>query len=121
MNPLLTYRAWLDTVDPSGDVVALDAEPNGSQASSLSLELHFIEDNIEMAEREIIANQKQILENQAMILENQQAIRDNQQAIKDNQAAIKENQKGIKKNHEALDLVLKNQQQILAALGKEKR
>jgi hypothetical protein len=71
---------------------------------------------VRMAERDVIVNQKQILENQAMILTNQQAIKDNQQAIKDNQQAIKENQKGIKKNQDTLELVLKNQQQILLLL-----
>ena len=41
MKPLLTKPDWLDTVDPSGELVVLDAPHNGSRERSLSLALHF--------------------------------------------------------------------------------
>ena len=50
-----------------------------------------------MSESDIVANQKMILENQATILKNQEE---------------------IKKNQEALNLIIKNQEKILAAIRK---
>jgi hypothetical protein len=47
-------------------------------------------------ETQILANQKTILENQALILKNQEA---------------------IKKNQETLNVIVKNQDEILAAKG----
>jgi len=64
-----------------------------------------------MAETEVLGNQKQILENQATILANQGDIKKNQQAILANQETIK-------KNQQSLDLILKNQEKILALLRK---
>ena len=57
-----------------------------------------------MAEGQIIANQKTILKNQKAILANQDT--------------IKKNQATIKKNQDKLDLILKNQERILALLQK---
>jgi hypothetical protein len=71
-----------------------------------------------LSENDVLANQKHILENQKAILANQDAIKDNQHAIKETQKVIVENQGSIKKNQESLDLILKNQQQILALLKK---
>ena len=57
-----------------------------------------------MSEHDIVANQKLILDNQHSILANQKAIQDNQAIIKQNQ--------------ESLQLILKNQEKILALLQK---
>jgi hypothetical protein len=57
-----------------------------------------------MPEQDIIANQKHILENQKAILDNQKTIQDNQNIIKQNQ--------------ESLQLILRNQEKILALLQK---
>ena len=57
-----------------------------------------------MAEAQIIANQKSILKNQKAILANQDT--------------IKKNQVTIKKNQQKLDLILKNQERILALVQK---
>ena len=57
-----------------------------------------------MAEGQIIANQKTILKNQKAILANQET--------------IKKNQVTIKKNQDKLDLILKNQERILALVQK---
>ena len=57
-----------------------------------------------MAEGQIIANQKTILKNQKAILANQET--------------IKKNQVTIKKNQDKLDLILKNQERILALIQK---
>jgi hypothetical protein len=64
-----------------------------------------------MAEAQIIANQKSILKNQKAILANQET-------IKKNLGTIKGNQVTIKKNQEKLDLILKNQERILALIQK---
>jgi hypothetical protein len=48
-----------------------------------------------LSETDVLANQKLILQNQALILKNQEE---------------------IKKNQQTLDLIVKNQEQILAAL-----
>ena len=48
-----------------------------------------------LSETEILANQKTILQNQALILKNQEE---------------------IKKNQETLDLIVRNQEKILAAV-----
>jgi hypothetical protein len=71
-----------------------------------------------LSEHDVLANQKHILENQKAILANQDAIKDNQHAIKDTQKIIVENQGAIKKNQESLDVILKNQHEILALLKK---
>jgi hypothetical protein len=52
---------------------------------------------LSMSESDIVANQKMIIENQATILKNQEE---------------------IKKNQEALQLIIKNQEKILAAIRK---
>ena len=57
-----------------------------------------------MAEGQIIANQKTILKNQKAIFANQET--------------IKKNQVTIKKNQDKLDLILKNQERILALIQK---
>jgi hypothetical protein len=57
-----------------------------------------------MSEHDVVANQKLILENQHTIIANQKTIQDNQAIIKHNQ--------------EALQLILKNQEKILALLQK---
>ena len=57
-----------------------------------------------MAQDEVVTNQKSILANQETILGNQKTIVDNQEIIKKNQAS--------------LDLILKNQEKILALLQK---
>ena len=57
-----------------------------------------------MAEAQIIANQKSSLKNQKAILANQDT--------------IKKNQVTIKKNQQKLDLILKNQERILALVQK---
>ena len=57
-----------------------------------------------MAETDVIANQQVILENQKLILANQEQIKDNQEIIK--------------KNQEKLDIIIRNQEQILASLKK---
>lgn len=64
-----------------------------------------------MAETDLLANQKQILENQSTILANQDG-------IKQNQETILANQETIKKNQQSLDLILTNQEKILALLQK---
>ena len=66
---------------------------------------------ITMAEKDILSNQKLILKNQSTILRNQDT-------IKKNQVAIKDNQKDIKKNQESLNVILKNQERIIALLQK---
>jgi hypothetical protein len=48
-----------------------------------------------ISETDVLANQKMILQNQALILKNQEE---------------------IKKNQETLDVIVKNQQEILAAV-----
>jgi hypothetical protein len=50
-----------------------------------------------MSESDVVANQKMILENQAAILKNQEE---------------------IKKNQDALNLIIKNQEKILAEIRK---
>jgi hypothetical protein len=60
-----------------------------------------------MAEAQIIANQRSILKNQKAILANQET-------IKKNLGDIQGNQVTIKKNQNKLDLILKNQERILA-------
>jgi hypothetical protein len=57
-----------------------------------------------MSEHDIVANQKLILENQHTILANQKTIQDNQAIIKQNQ--------------DSLQVILKNQEKILALLQK---
>lgn len=57
-----------------------------------------------MAETDVIANQRTILENQKLILANQDQ--------------IKENQDIIRANQEKLDIIIRNQEQILAVLKK---
>jgi hypothetical protein len=64
-----------------------------------------------MAEQDVLSNQKLILDNQASILANQET-------IKNNQAAILANQDTIKNNQQSLDLILRNQEKILALLQK---
>jgi hypothetical protein len=65
-----------------------------------------------MPESDIIANQKQIIENQKTILSNQQHIQGNQETIKADQEAIK-------KNQATLDIIVKNQEEIVALLKKK--
>jgi hypothetical protein len=57
-----------------------------------------------MAEADVLANQREILANQKQILGNQQQILDNQDVIK--------------KNQEKLDIIIRNQEQILALVKK---
>ena len=57
-----------------------------------------------MSEHDIVANQKLILENQHTILAHQKTIQDNQAIIKQNQ--------------DSLQVILKNQEKILALLQK---
>ena len=57
-----------------------------------------------MAETDVITNQRIILENQKLILANQEHIQQNQGIIQ--------------KNQEKLDIIIQNQEQILAALKK---
>lgn len=57
-----------------------------------------------MAETDVIANQRIILENQKLILANQEQIQQNQGIIQ--------------KNQEKLDIIIRNQEQILASLKK---
>lgn len=64
-----------------------------------------------MAEQDVLSNQQLILDNQASILTNQET-------IKNNQAAILANQDTIKNNQRSLDLILRNQEKILALLQK---
>jgi len=64
-----------------------------------------------MAEQDVLSNQKLIIDNQASILANQET-------IKSNQAAILANQDTIKTNQKSMDLILKNQETILALLQK---
>ena len=64
-----------------------------------------------MEERDVLSNQKVILDNQSTIIANQET-------IKNNQATILANQELIKKNQESLDLILRNQDRILALLEK---
>jgi hypothetical protein len=64
-----------------------------------------------MSEQEVVANQKTMLDHQATILENQKT-------IQGHQGSILENQKTILKNQDALQEILKNQKEILAALKK---
>jgi hypothetical protein len=71
-----------------------------------------------MAENEVVSNQTAILGNQATIVKNQKAILGNQATIVKNQKTILANQGAIKKNQSALNQILKNQKQILAALKK---
>jgi hypothetical protein len=57
-----------------------------------------------MSDHDVLSNQKLILENQGAILSNQKNIQENQEIIK--------------KNQESLNLILKNQEKILALLQK---
>ena len=66
---------------------------------------------LEMSESDVIANQKQILRNQKEIISNQKQIKSNQEAIKKNQGTIL-------KNQGTLDVIVRNQKQILAAIKK---
>jgi hypothetical protein len=65
-----------------------------------------------------LANQKSILSNQGTIVKNQKAILVNQNQIVKNQKIILANQNVIKKNQSALNEILNNQKQILAALSR---
>jgi hypothetical protein len=71
-----------------------------------------------MSEHEVVANQKTILDHQATILENQKTIQGHQGSILENQKTILKNQANIEKNQDALQEILKNQKEILAALKK---
>ena len=71
-----------------------------------------------MADATVLSNQKTILANQATIMKNQRAILANQATIVKNQKTLLANQGVIKKNQSALDEILKNQRQILAAVKK---
>jgi hypothetical protein len=71
-----------------------------------------------MADAKVLSNQKTILANQATIIKNQKAILANQSTIVKNQKTLLANQGVIKKNRSALDEILKNQRQILAAVKK---
>jgi len=71
-----------------------------------------------MASDQVVLNQKTILGNQSIIVKNQKAILANQKTIVKNQKAILANQGTIKKNQSALDEILSNQKQILAAVKK---
>jgi hypothetical protein len=71
-----------------------------------------------MADAKVLSNQKTILANQATIMKNQKAILANQTTIVKNQKTLLANQGVIKKNQSALDEILKNQRQILAAVKK---
>jgi len=71
-----------------------------------------------MADAKVLSNQKTILSNQATIVKNQKAILANQTTIVKNQKTILANQGVIKKNQSALDEILNNQKQILAAVQK---
>jgi len=64
-----------------------------------------------MAESDVLSNQKLILENQTTILANQAVIKGNQESILANQDVIRTNQ-------QSLDLILKNQDKIMALLQK---
>jgi hypothetical protein len=64
-----------------------------------------------MLENDVLGNQKQIIENQQTILANHQVILANQKVIQDNQGIIQRNQ-------DSLQLILKNQEKILALLQK---
>jgi hypothetical protein len=71
-----------------------------------------------MSEQEVVAHQKTILGNQATILENQKTIQGHQGSILENQKTILTNQAKIEKNQSALQEILKNQKEILAAVKK---
>jgi hypothetical protein len=71
-----------------------------------------------MSDHEVVANQKTILGHQATILENQKTIQSHQATILENQKTILHNQSTIEKNQGALQEILKNQKEILAALRK---
>jgi hypothetical protein len=71
-----------------------------------------------MADARVLSNRKTILANQATIMKNQKAILANQTTIVKNQKTLLANQGVIKKNQSALDEILKNQRQILAAVKK---
>lgn len=71
-----------------------------------------------MSDHEVEANQKTILGHQATILENQKTIQGHQASILENQKTILHNQGTIEKNQGALQEILKNQKEILAALKK---
>jgi hypothetical protein len=73
---------------------------------------------VQMSDHEVIANQKTILDHQASILENQKTILSHQGTILENQKTILHNQASIEKNQGALDRILENQKEILAALKK---
>jgi hypothetical protein len=77
-----------------------------------------IQEEIEMAGNEVVTNQKSILGNQSSITKNQKTILANQANIVKNQKAILANQNVIKKNQSALNEILKNQREILAAVRK---
>jgi hypothetical protein len=90
----------------------------GFQRGNTESNFYSTEWRLNLSENEVLANQKHILENQKAILANQDTIKENQHAIKDTQKVIVENQGDIKKNQQSLDLILKNQQQILALIKK---
>jgi hypothetical protein len=71
-----------------------------------------------MSDQEVLVNQKTILAHQASILDNQKTILSHQGSILENQKTILHNQASIEKNQGALDEILKNQKEILAALKK---
>jgi hypothetical protein len=96
----------------------IGADRSGFSRALCNQALYSTQRRLTMSEQDVLANQKHILENQKAILANQEAIKGNQHAIKDNQTSILDNQGAIKKNQESLDLILKNQQQILALLKK---
>jgi hypothetical protein len=71
-----------------------------------------------MADAKVLSNQKKILANQATIVRNQKAILSNQKTIVKNQKTLLANQGTIKKNQTALNEILNNQKEILAAVKK---
>jgi hypothetical protein len=73
---------------------------------------------IKMAGNEVLSNQKAILGNQTTITKNQKTILANQATLVKNQKAILANQGVIKKNQAALNEILRNQKEILAAVKK---
>jgi uncharacterized protein HemX len=114
-------RVIIDIPSANSLLTGLDLSVNNSTGVSWT-----------MAEKDILSNQKVILKNQSTILKNQSTllgnqdtikknqgiIKDNQKSILANQKDIKANQKDIKKNQESLDLILKNQERIVALLQK---
>jgi hypothetical protein len=72
----------------------------------------------DMADAKVLSNQKTILANQATIVKNQKAILSNQKTIVKNQRTLLANQGAIQKNQAALDEILNNQKEILAAVKK---